>query len=273
MKCVSMFLRDHGLQLDGAKASCLVDPHAEECTELFEPLPTGDESQLKQKLDRRSSITRRQRNRNVPMVICGDFNSRPSSSLIHLMNDKRYTLDKQYIPPESDGEEPSYEVLEAYKRPYGIEQFQMVDEDYRKARRDILGNVVGRLNSSHKFYHVRDAATCAEKKKVIMAAEKGEKKTMMWAKYLEESHPTETMYCKGCFANFDYIFFTPGSMRVEKLLELPSHSAITEENDLPNRHFSSDHLRIMSQFDVFYRKNDAVEEQFEDLTLFDEIDE
>ena len=34
---------------------------------------------------------------NVPLIITGDFNSRPSSSINHLMNDKHFTPGKEYL--------------------------------------------------------------------------------------------------------------------------------------------------------------------------------
>ena len=85
LRRISLFLRDHGLSLDG------LDP------EPFEV--SGDESFLQEKLQRSGGESER----NVPMVICGDFNSRPSSSLIHLMHNKDYLYDKCYDPCDPDG--------------------------------------------------------------------------------------------------------------------------------------------------------------------------
>lgn len=65
---------------------------------------------------------------------------------------------------------------------------------------------------------------------------------------MEDSHPLYTMYSKGCFANFDYIYYTPGSMIVKKMLEMPNEELLNLENDLPNKMFPSDHLRIASEF-------------------------
>ena len=83
------------------------------------------------------------------------------------------------------------------------------------------------MNSSHKFYNVQNADEQAKISQVLNEAKTVEERTLLWARLMEESHPMETMFCKGCYANFDYIFFTPGSMTVQKVLELPPHEAIS----------------------------------------------
>ena len=69
---------------------------------------------------------------------------------------------------------------------------------------------------------------------------------------MEYSHPDCTMLCKGCNANFDYIMHTPRSTVVKSLLEMPTWDAITMEKDLPNTLFPSDHIRVMTELEVFY---------------------
>ena len=40
---------------------------------------------------------------NVPMIITGDFNSRPSGSTNHLMNGKLFIPGKEYLYLQKDG--------------------------------------------------------------------------------------------------------------------------------------------------------------------------
>lgn len=52
----------------------------------------------------------------------------------------------------------------------------------------------------------------------------------------------------------DYIFYTPGSMVVKKLLQMPTNEELCKEVDLPSNLFPSDHVRVQTEFEVFYQK-------------------
>ena len=65
-------------------------------------------------------------------------------------------------------------------------------------------------------------------------------------------HPKYTMYCTEAKGNFDFIYYTPSCMQVTHVLKMPNDSDVTQELDLPNTKFPSDHLRIQSKFTVFY---------------------
>lgn len=70
-------------------------------------------------------------NQNIPMIISGDFNSAPFSSLLHMMNNRAYDPDKV---------EDARFVPEAYANEFGVQMFRQVDEEYQKLK-DSLSNV------------------------------------------------------------------------------------------------------------------------------------
>lgn len=63
------------------------------------------------------------------------------------------------------------------------------------------------------------------------------------------------MYCHGSHSVLDYILYTPKTMRVLRLLDLPNHDEVTQEKDLPSTLFPSDHLRISAEFEISLGKN------------------
>ena len=62
---VALFLRDHGISLESEKAG-------------------------PQKLWRSGAISYT----NTPLIMCGDFNSRPSSSVMHMIHDQKYDIEQ-----------------------------------------------------------------------------------------------------------------------------------------------------------------------------------
>jgi mRNA deadenylase 3'-5' endonuclease subunit Ccr4 len=97
-----------------------------------------------------------------------------------------------------------------------------------------MGNIVGKLESSSGFYNELT-------KNLFGDSEEG---LIKWALDNEEKHPQYTMFCHGFHNNLDYIFYSPQTMRVKRLLEIPSLHEISQETDLPSKLFPSDHLRM-----------------------------
>jgi len=60
---------------------------------------------------------------NVPLVICGDFNSIPSDSLIHLLYNKQFTLS------EASGRADPKTGIKAYRQSQGIDLLKKVQFD------------------------------------------------------------------------------------------------------------------------------------------------
>lgn len=172
------------------------------------------------------------------MIISGDFNSHPSSSLLHMVNNRDYDpLDLH----------PSLPIPSAYQHKKGKDNFKKIDQVYQSERPG-LSNIQGRIKSSYSFYKDIDGQNEGEK----VGHQNKEKFLENWAEWNEECHPPCTTNISGKKQVVDYIFYSPGSMILRSLLKMPTDDQISQEIDLPSSLFPSDHLRIQSQFQVFY---------------------
>lgn len=76
-----------------------------------------------------------------------------------------------------------------------------------------MKNIIGHLQSSYQFYNDENFKIIDElNKEIIKNNEKKPELINGWANIIEKSHPLYTMYSKGCYANFDYIYYTPSTM-------------------------------------------------------------
>lgn len=86
-----------------------------------------------------------------------------------------------------------------------------------------MSNIIGKLKSYYSFYNPGGSS-------------------------LTENHPPHTMYIPHCKAVLDYIYYTPESLEVTRLLDVPNEEDLKREGDLPSKMFPSDHIRICSEF-------------------------
>ena len=84
---------------------------------------------------------------------------------------------------------------------------------------------------------------------------------MKWAIDNEERHPAFSMFCHGFRCNLDYIFYSPKTMRVKRILEIPTVELVSLDKDLPSKLFPSDHLRMQTEFEVYFSKHDIANMQ------------
>ena len=76
-----------------------------------------------------------------------------------------------------------------------------------------MKNIIGHLQSSYQFYNDENFKIIDElNKEIIKNNEKKPELINGWANIIEKSHPLYTMYSKGCYANFDYIYYTPSRL-------------------------------------------------------------
>ena len=88
---------------------------------------------------------------------------------------------------------------------------------------------------------------------------------------IEKSHPECSFNCHGSKQYMDYIFYSPGSMIVKKLLQMPSNRQLCKEVDLPSSLFPSDHIRVQTEFEVFYQKEQVTKTPNEAGKYFIEV--
>ena len=106
--------------------------------------------------------------------------------------------------------------------------------------------MIGKLESSTGFYN--------EPENLDKAYKDTEKGLLEWAEDNMGKHPEFSMFVHHCHSNLDYIFYCPSTMRVKKILEIPTKEEVTKEIDLPSRLFPSDHIRMQTQFEVYFPK-------------------
>jgi len=179
------------------------------------------------------------------VVICGDFNSKPHSSVSHVM------MNKEYLITEKSNRTDRVKGVRAYRKQKGIDAFNLVDKDM-KENRHLMDKVLGKFNSSYSFYN-----EVAYEEGRGMHEGNTEDSLLKWSKWFRSCHPDFTSYCTGMMANIDYIYYTPATMRVKSLLKLPSPETVERSNldtskSLPSEFFPSDHLRISTEFEVYH---------------------
>lgn len=169
------------------------------------------------------------------LVICGDFNSKPDSSVFHLMCNKEYdlTLDDRSHP--IDG-------IKAYRKAQGRQAFDQVVEDYEN-NVGPMSNIIGKLSSSYMLFNPANEP---------MTAQGPDLSLLEWADSMMKSHQLFTMYTDQSHLTIDYIFYNPHVMQVTHLLREPSLEEVTEGASLPSMKFPSDHVRIQSKFLIFH---------------------
>lgn len=147
---------------------------------------------------------------------------------------------------DSESIEELVKLADTYRLEESRQEFQQVENAYEKMRPD-LENVIGKIKSSYRFYRqlIEDGNDSPSAYQTSPSNEK-------WAELNERNHPACSFNCHGSNRNLDYIFYSPGSMIVSKLLEMPDDEQITREGGLPSSLFPSDHIRIQAEFQVFY---------------------
>tara|TARA_B110001450_G_scaffold220096_1_gene215408 strand:- start:47 stop:1639 length:1593 start_codon:yes stop_codon:yes gene_type:complete len=146
----------------------------------------------------------------IPMVVCGDFNSVPGSAAHNLLSNGRV-----------DGAHP-----ELATDPFGI------------------------LRPPSKLQHplpLVSAYTALSKQPCLESEAADRQRTRMDAQGTGE--PIFTNCTDGFFGTLDYIFYTDDTLAPLSLLELPSEKECRNKyGGLPNTQCSSDHVALMAEF-------------------------
>ncbi len=146
----------------------------------------------------------------IPMVVCGDFNSVPGSAAHNLLSDGRV-----------DGAHP-----ELATDPFGI------------------------LRPPSKLQHplpLVSAYTALTKQPCLESDAAERQRTRMDAQGTGE--PIFTNCTDGFFGTLDYIFYTDDTLAPLSLLELPTEGECRSKyGGLPNTQCSSDHVSLMAEF-------------------------
>lgn len=154
---------------------------------------------------------------DVPVIVCGDWNSRPRDSSIHLIMNKKF-----YADPVTGRQQPcqgyeSYSLLNP-EREQNIKLLKML-------QKHIYGNlssiqkIKGKLNSAYSLFNPAPQNYEQNRRSNHYNS------TLQWAEDFTKMHPKYTNYRYNFKENIDYIFYTPSNMKVTQLLGLPDLEA------------------------------------------------
>ena len=143
-------------------------------------------------------------------------------------------LNKKYLLTESSGRIRGPNAVKAYQQIHGIEIFNEIENDIAE-HDDLLKTIRGKLESAYCYFNNPEP---------LLEEPEDEESLLAWATQNEAKHPPWSTYFEDYKGMLDYIFFTKESMRVTRILDLPSIDEVCSEKDLPNKLFPSDHLRM-----------------------------
>ena len=112
----------------------------------------------------------------TPLVICGDFNSKPNSSIYYLFNDKPYDISKGGRSHETSG-------VKAYRKQEGRDIFQLVNSDIQQHRSE-LEPILGKIKSSYSHFNSSEPQPESE-----------EKCDVCYGQQEMNKHPEHSMFC------------------------------------------------------------------------------
>ncbi len=128
-----------------------------------------------------------------PVVVCGDFNSKPDSAVYQLIT-------------------------------------------------------TGKVDPAHPDFQIKRNNYFLN---VLPTSPLGEPFKSVYSNYTNGvSEPLFTNYTATWNGTIDFIFYRPLNMKVKKMLSLPTVERITKETAIPNKEFPSDHIPLMSHFEL-----------------------
>lgn len=110
--------------------------------------------------------------------------------------------------------------MEAYRSREGKDLLGLVCKDVKECQ--MLRLVMGKLQSSYQFYNQ------IEDENEECSADDEDSNLLKWCKNNRMRHPECTMFVRGCNTTTDYIFYTPQTMIVKKLLNVPRLSELSQ---------------------------------------------
>ena len=158
----------------------------------------------------------------LPLVLSGDFNSMPVSSVLSAFYGEDIEDDETctWPCPQVKRLKSKYvQVNTLYKRKRQLGHFKPV-----------LGNT-GRLQSAYNFYQLPAGKTAYNE-----------------SFSRDDTMPPYTNYKKKFKALLDHIFYNEEGLTLLQLLETPAESELSEYGELPSVKFPSDHIRIEAKF-------------------------
>lgn len=166
------------------------------------------------------------------VIICGDFNSLPSSLVIKLMY---FDMEKAFF-------ESTKEIFMKNKcNENDIVTQKLFYQILRRANETInFEKILGNLEKLTKKFWFRSAY---ENYQIIKKSLEINENDLNYT----ENHPQFTNFTGKFCGNIDYIFYSQ-NLQVLKILQLISKEDLKNETSLPSLKYPSDHLKIYAEF-------------------------
>ncbi|GLJ42682.1 hypothetical protein SUGI_0884930 [Cryptomeria japonica] len=169
-------------------------------------------------LHKLEEISMEKGNDDMPMVICGDFNSFPRSAAHCLL-----------VGNEIDQNHKHLEAGTKYRF------------DANKLKRRYI-----ELSSAYSAYFEQGVSDCGDENDDVMKR---------WMNP-QTKEPVFTHYVSDFQETLDYIFYTHNNLEVEKLLEVVDWDTVSQAEDkyIPSSVWPSDHMLLLAQFSCIIDK-------------------
>jgi len=194
-----------------------VDTDTETTTTLSASLSSSSLTLSKPDNNQYDNITQNSDNKNnqIPIIVCGDFNMAPSSGIYSFITSKDGELDLSKVSPEDLG-------------------YRCAGDKYQKEQ--LTGILTHPLLGLKSAYH--DYLLFGDDGKPIRGNES----------YDTTNEPTFTTYASHHKGTLDYIFFHPLTLRPLRFLNRPGLITQEQKKGLPNSDWGSDHLLVGCEF-------------------------
>ena len=154
---------------------------------------------------------------DLPVIVCGDFNSTPNTASIHCMHDQKFDENSSSV--------------EAYQTEKGRKIYKIVEENSKDCPK--IKQIAGTLASAYQNYNVEPDT------------EKS------WAENMVKCHPPHTMYLREFKGTVDWVFYSKQKLNLVGRLDMPLVADLEEDGaQIPSKLFPSDHLRIGAVFEL-----------------------